>query len=296
MKIVCVLGGTGFVGHSIVRQLSEAGYRVKVLTRNGKKGKHLVSLKNVQVIECDIFNNSELKQALKTATAVINLIGILHESKTISFEHIHTDLPKTVAEICAEIGIPRLMHMSALQASNSAPSKYLRSKAKGEAKVQEYGHKIHVTIFKPSVIFGTCDNFINLFAKLIKILPVILLAKPSAKFQPIYVEDVASAFVKALEDKRTFGKNYDLAGPNIYSLRELIYLVVKALDKRRLIIGLGDKLSYLQACAMEILPIKMMTRDNVRSMEVESISHQSFPDYLNFKPKSLEEVLPTYIY
>jgi NADH dehydrogenase len=296
MKIVCVLGGTGFVGHSVVRQLSEAGYTVKVLTRNGQRGKHLTQLKNVQVIECNVFNNQALKQAIKSATAVINLIGILHESKKMSFEDTHATLPKRLAEICTELGILRLIHMSALQASSSAPSNYLRSKAKGEAEILKYMNKINITIFKPSVIFGACDNFLNLFAKLIKILPVILVAKPNAKFQPIYIEDVSVAFIRALEDKRTYGKTYELAGPNIYSLRELIQLVAKAMNKHRMIIGLNDRLSYLQAWAMELLPVKMMTRDNVRSMEVDSISHQSFPDYLDFQPKALDEVLPTYIY
>jgi NADH dehydrogenase len=296
MKIVCVLGGTGFVGHSVVRQLSEAGYTVKVLTRNGQRGKHLTQLKNVQVIECNVFNNQALKQAIKSATAVINLIGILHESKKMSFEDTHATLPKRLAEICTELEILRLIHMSALQASSSAPSNYLRSKAKGEAEILKYMNKINITIFKPSVIFGACDNFLNLFAKLIKILPVILVAKPNAKFQPIYIEDVSVAFIRALEDKRTYGKTYELAGPNIYSLRELIQLVAKAMNKHRMIIGLNDRLSYLQAWAMELLPVKMMTRDNVRSMEVDSISHQSFPGYLDFKPKALEEVLPTYIH
>ena len=296
MKIVCVLGGTGFVGHAIVRQLSESGYMVKVVTRDCQKGKHLISLKNVQVIECDIFNRSALKQVIKSASAVINLIGILHENKKISFDDIHARLPETLAKICAELGIPRLIHMSALQASNEAPSNYLRSKAKGEAHVMQYANKMHITIFRPSVIFGACDNFLNLFAKLIKILPVILLAKPNAKFQPIYIGDVSTAVVKALDDQRTFGEIYELAGPNVYSLRELIQLVAKALNRHRVIIGLSDKLSYLQAWGMELLPIKMMTRDNVRSMEVDSISHQHFPDYLDFKPKALEEVLPTYIH
>lgn len=295
MKIVCVLGGTGFVGNSIVRQLSEAGYTVKVLSRNCQRGKHLTGLKNVQVIESDVLNPAALKQNLKSATAIINLIGILHETKKISFERIHADLPKTLAEICVELKIPRLVHMSALQASDKAPSCYLQSKASGEKYLANYSDKLTITIFKPSVIFGACDSFINLFAKLIKFLPVILLAKPDAKFQPIYVEDVATAFVSALEEKRTFGKTYELAGPNIYSLRELIQLVAKSLNKTRWIIGLNDSLSYLQAHMLELMPIKMMTRDNVRSMEIDSVSTQGFPDYLDFKPSSLESILPSYI-
>ena len=295
MKIVCILGGTGFVGHSVVRQLSEAGYTVKVLTRNGQKGKHLTQHRGVQVIECNVLNHNALKQALKSTSAVINLIGILHENKKTTFDDIHANLPRDLAKICVECSIPRLIHMSALQASDNAPSKYLRSKAKGEGQIMQYANKINITIFKSSVIFGACDNFINLFTKLIKFLPIILLAKPNAKFQPIYVEDVSMALVKALDDKRTFGKAYELAGPKIYSLQELIQLVAKTANKNRLIIGLNDQLSYLQAWAIELLPVKMMTRDNLLSMEVDSISEQQSLDYFEFRPKALEAVLPTYI-
>ena len=296
MKIICVLGGTGFVGHTIVNKLSAAGYKVKVLTRNCQKSKHLVHVKNVQVIECNVLNDQALKQSLQSATAVINLIGILHEDKKQTFETIHAELPKRLVKICADLGINRILHMSALQARIDAPSSYLRSKAHGEEAICVYQNKINITIFRPSVIFGACDNFLNLFAKLIKFLPVILLAKPNAKFQPIYVEDVASAFVGALEEETTYGKTYELAGPKQYTLRELIQIVGKTLNKHRLIIGLGNKLSYAQAFMMELLPVKLMTCDNLKSMEVDSVSNQNIPDYLNFQPKALEEVLSGYIH
>ena len=295
MKIVCVLGGTGFVGSSIVRQLSEAGYLVKVLTRNCPKGRHLASLKNVQLIECNPSNTSSLKQILKSADVVINLIGILHETTKTSFEEIHTQLPRKLALICKELSIPRFIQMSALQASTSAPSNYLRSKGKAEELLAEFSGDLKITIFQPSVIFGPCDSFINLFAKLIKFLPVILLAKPRARFQPIYVEDVAAAVTQSIQEKRTFGQTYPLTGPKIYTLIELVKLVSEQLHKKRLIVGLNDKFSYLQAWAMEKLPKKMMTRDNVRSMEIDSVSSQNFPDYLDFKPRSLESILPSYI-
>ncbi len=295
MKIICLLGGTGFVGSAIVRQLSDAGYLVKVLTRNCSKGKHLLALKNVQIIECNALNDTSIKQCIKGASAVINLVGILHETKQHSFDAIHADLPQRLVKICKGLGIPRFIHMSALQASETAPSQYLKSKAKGEKFILAYAQNLNITIFKPSIIFGQCDNFINLFAKLIKVLPVILLAKPNAKFQPIFVEDVAHAFVKAIEEKRTYGAIYELAGPKIYSLRELLSLVANTLKKRRLVLGLNDTLSYIQATMMELLPIKLMTRDNLRSMQVDSVSQQAFPDFLDFEPSKLETILPTYI-
>lgn len=295
MKIVCVLGGTGFVGSVIVRQLSEAGYLVKVLTRDCQKGRHLASLKNVQLIECDPLNQNALKQILKSADVVINLIGILHETSKASFEEIHTELPRKLALICKELNIPRFIQMSALQASTSAPSQYLRSKGQAEEFLAEFSKDLKITIFQPSIIFGPCDSFINLFAKLIRVLPVILLAKPHAKFQPIYVEDVAAAVTKSIQEKGTFGKTYPLTGPKTYTLLALVKLVAKQLHKKRLIIGLNDQFSYLQAWAIEKLPKKMMTRDNIRSMEIDSVSSQNFPDYLDFKPRSLESILPSYI-
>jgi uncharacterized protein YbjT (DUF2867 family) len=294
VKIVCVLGGTGFVGHAIVRQLSESGYLVKVLARNIKNGKHLAQLKNVQVIECSL-NTSDLKRSLKSAHAVINLVGILHQSKKNSFDSIHADLPHRLAQICAEFNIPRLIHMSALKASVNAPSEYLRSKGKGEDAVLKFQNKVNITLFRPSVIFGPCDNFINLFAKLIKVFPIIPLAKPLAKFQPIFVEDVSQAVNYALENKTTFGKTYELTGPSIYTLLEIIRLITNTLKKRRLIIGLSDQLSYLQAWGLEQLPLKLMTRDNLRSMQVDNISNVHRPDYFNFEPKTLESILPSYI-
>jgi uncharacterized protein YbjT (DUF2867 family) len=295
MKQVCVLGGSGFVGSAIVRQLSLAGYSVKVLTRRREASKHLILLPNVDVLECDVMDDLSLAKVLKGADAVINLIGILHNSKKASFKAIHAELPARLAKLCAKLGIKRLLHMSALQAAQQAPSAYLRSKAEGETAVLRANKNLDVTVFRPSIIFGRGDGFINLFASLIKLLPVILLAKPNAKFQPIYVEDVAHAFVAALENIETYGKAYDLGGPKVYTLRQLVAYVAVTLGKKRSIIGLNNMFSYLQAFAMELLPVKLMTRDNVRSMEVDSVCVTSFPACLGFQPVALETIVPDYL-
>ncbi|OYZ67443.1 MAG: epimerase, partial [Methylophilaceae bacterium 17-43-7] len=194
-----------------------------------------------------------------------------------------------------DLGIDRFIHMSALQASKSAPSQYLRSKAAGESAVSEFNKKLNVTIFRPSIIFGRHDSFFNLFANLIKFLPVIMLAKPDAKFQPIWVEDVSSCFVNALENPDTYSKTYELGGPQVFTFRELIQKVMSILGVSRPIIGLSDKLSYLQGFAMEFLPVKLMSRDNVRSMRVDSVTGQMLAPELGVSPMPLDAVVPEYL-
>jgi NADH dehydrogenase len=295
MRHVTVLGGSGFVGSAIVRQLSLAGYEVKVLTRRREAAKHIILLPNVDVIECNVMDDAALSKGIKGTDAVINLIGILHNSKKASFTAMHAELPARLAKVCAKLGIKRLVHMSALQASQYAPSAYLRSKSEGENAVLRANKNLDVTVFRPSIIFGRGDGFINLFATLVKLLPVILLAKPNAKFQPIYVEDVAHAFVASLDNIDTYGKAYDLGGPKVYTLRQLVAYVADTLGKKRPIIGLNNMFSYLQAFAMELMPVKLMTRDNVRSMEVDSVCVTSFPAFLGFQPVALETIVPDYL-
>ena len=295
IKKITVLGGAGFVGSSLVTKLDQAGYQINVLTRRREASKHLILLPNVQVTECNIMDNHALKEALQGSDAVINLIGILHESGNATFEAMHHQLPRRVAQMCEELGISRLLHMSALQANQHAPSQYLRSKATGEAAINEFSKKLDITIFKPSVIFGRDDKFLNLFANLVRFLPVIFLAKPDAKFQPIWVEDVTQCFVNALNNTATYGKSYDLGGPTIYTLRELIQKVMAILGKQRPIIGLNDGLSMAQAFMMELMPIKLMSRDNVRSMQVDSVSNQPIAVELGVVPTGLDVIVPEYL-
>jgi uncharacterized protein YbjT (DUF2867 family) len=295
MKKVTVLGGSGFVGSSLVAKLDAAGYQVTVISRRRESAKHLILLPKVQVVQCDIYDQHKLKNMLEGSFAVINLVGILHESGRSSFEQVHHQLPRRLAQLCVELGIDRLIHMGALQASKSAPSQYLRSKAAGESAVSEFNKKLNVTIFKPSIIFGRHDSFFNLFASLVKMLPVIVLAKPDAKFQPIWVEDVTSCMVNALENTDTYSKTYELGGPQVYTFRELIQKVMTILGVSRPIIGLSDKLSYLQGFAMEFLPIKLMSRDNVRSMRVDSVTTQTLAPELGVSLMPLEAVVPEYL-
>ncbi|MDP2247749.1 MAG: complex I NDUFA9 subunit family protein [Nitrosomonadales bacterium] len=292
---VCVLGGSGFVGSAIVHKLSAAGYAVKVLSRRRESAKHLFLLPNVQVVECNVLNDSELSMHMQSCDAVINLIGILHETSKTTFETMHHEFPKRVAALCERLGIKRLLHMSALQTSADAPSAYLRSKALGEAAVMAHSKKVNVTIFQPSVIFGRGDNFLNMFATVVKLMPVVVLAKPDARFQPIWVEDVAEAFVNSLGNIDTYGKAYELGGPRVYTMRELVEFVIFVLGKKRKIVGLNDKLSYWQAYAMEKLPIKLMTRDNFYSMEIDSVCKGPIAEELGVKPTAIEVEVPEYL-
>ncbi len=295
IKRVCIIGGSGFVGSHIAHQLAEKGYAVRVLTRDRERAKHLLVLPSLEVINANVHNPEHLARQLIGMDAVINLVGILHESRKNSFDNAHVQLTQKILDACSVAKVKRVLHMSALAASANAPSAYLRSKAEAEKRVLAF-HQTgdgHATIFCPSVIFGRGDSFVNLFARLIKNLPVVVLACPNARFQPIHVEDVARAFVESLDLARTFGQRYDLCGPSIYLLKDLIGLIAALLGKRRLIIGLSDGLSYLQAWFLEWLPMKLMTRDNYYSMQVDSVCNCEFP--FDFKPISLESVVPDYL-
>ncbi len=295
IKRICLIGGTGFVGRHIVHQLVERGYDVRVLTRNRERAKHLLVLPTAEVIAANVHDPAELARQFSGMDAVINLVGILHESRKNSFDNAHVQLTQKILDACRASDVKRVLQMSALAATADAPSAYLRSKAKAEKRVLAFQQADfgETTIFRPSVIFGQGDSFINLFAKLIKALPVVALACPTARFQPIYVEDVARAFVDSLDQSHTFGQAYNLCGPKIYTLREIIELIAALLGKRRPIIGLGNRLSYLQAWFMEWLPVKLMTRDNYYSMQVDSVCGCEFP--FDFKPSSLESIVPDYL-
>jgi NADH dehydrogenase len=255
----------------------------------------LILLPNVQVTECDVTDNHALKEAMQGSDAVINLVGILHENSGNTFEKIHHQLPRRVAQMCEELGIQRLLHMSAMQTNKHAPSEYLRSKAAGEAAINEFSKKLDITIFKPSVIFGRGDHFLNLFAGLVKYVPIIFLAKPNAKFQPIWVEDVAQCFVNSLENTATYGKSYELSGPNVYTLRQLMQKVMDILGKQRPIIGLNNALSMAQAFMMELSPFQLLSRDNIRSMQVDSICSVPIAPELGVTPASLDVIVPEYL-
>lgn len=289
---VCVIGGSGFVGRHICHQLAALGYRVWVPTRDRERAKRLILLPTVDVVAADIHDPQDLARVVRGSEAVINLVGVLHDGRRQhSFREAHVELARKVVAACRDNGVRRLLHMSALGAAAQAPSAYLRTKGEAETIVRESG--LDATLFRPSVIFGRDDTFLNLFAALLRLLPVVVLASPNARFQPVFVEDVAAAFVKSLQDLDAFGKSYDLCGPRVYTLRELVEIVGTLIGRRRPVIGLNDTLSYWQAFAMELLPVKLMTRDNYYSMKVDSVCTCDFP--FGIRPVALEAAAPEWL-
>jgi len=290
---VLVLGGSGFVGRHVVNALAAAGHFAVVLTRRRSRAGHLLPLPTVQVVEADPYDAPTLVRYARGMTAAINLVGVLHEHAHTTFERAHVELPRALAAACRTAGVGRLVHMSALGAAADAPSRYLRSKADGEAAVVASG--VAATIFRPSVIFGREDTFLNLFAKLARWFPVLPLAGANARFQPIYVGDVAACFERALDDNETIGERYSLCGPKVYTLAELVRYVAETIGHPRPVVPLGPGLSTLQARVMELLPGSLLTRDNLASMQVDNVCDGAFPARLGVVPTALEAIAPEYL-
>ncbi|MBT8125779.1 MAG: complex I NDUFA9 subunit family protein [Gammaproteobacteria bacterium] len=292
---ICILGGTGFIGSHLCAELVGRGHHLKVLTRQRERHRALLVLPSLDLIQVDIHNESDLKQHFENCDAVINLVGILNEKghDGSGFKVAHVELARKVITMCSTHKVPRLLHMSALNASPDEKSFYLRTKGEAENYVHTFAaNKIAVTSFRPSVIFGAEDSFINRFANILKITPIMFpLACPDTKFAPVYVDDVVQIMANALTDKQTFGQRINLCGPKQYSLKELVKYVAYMSNLRRTIIGLPNWASKLQANILEFLPGKPFSVDNYLSLQKDSVC--SDDDILC--PTSLESIVPGYL-
>jgi len=289
LQRVLVVGGSGFIGRHVVAALVRRGVRVTVPSRRRERAKHLILLPTVEVVEANVLEAGVLDRLVRGQDAVINLVGVLHGP---DFEKAHVELPRAIVAACRANGVKRLVHMSALGAAVDGPSEYQRSKGRGEQAVLE-AKDLDVTVFRPSVVFGPEDRFLNTFACLARFTPVLAVPCPDARFQPVYVGDVAEAFVAALSELDSHGRSYELGGPREYTLRQIVQHVCEWTGRRRLVIGLPDTLSYIQAWFLEKLPMQLMSVDNVRSMKAANTTQSRFP--FGMQPQALEAVAPGYL-
>lgn len=294
---ICVLGGTGFVGREIVSRLAEAGHWVRVPTRAPAHAQRLSVLPTVQIVAADVHDRRTLAELLSGMDAVINLIGILNETRRARFRDVHVALAVKLVEEARRVRVPRLVHMSAAGAdAERAPSRYLRSKGKAEALVRAATASLDVTIFRPSLIFGPGDSLTERFIRLLRLGGGLLpLARPRARFAPVYVDDVARAFVRALGDRAAVGRAYDLCGPDVLTLEQIVRAAAGAAGSRCRIVRLPDFLARLEGLVLGLLPGKPFTLDNFRSLTIDALCSENGFARLGIEPQRMAAVLPAYL-
>ena len=287
---VALIGGAGFVGRHLTHHLNNRGYQCRVLTRHAHRQAGLRV--SAEVVEVDPYDLHALTDALRGYDVVVNLVGILNSSTREDFRKVHVTLPETVVEACHRAGARRLLHMSALQADQATgSSQYLRSKGEGENRAHTLGQPdIAVTSFRPSVIFGADDSFLNRFSALLKIPGPLPLACAGARFAPVYVQDVVEAMANALPDPATFGRRYELCGPDEFTLQEIVRLVARCSGNDKLVVPLPDWLSRLQASLLQHVPGKPFTPDNYQSLRTASVCTDNGLQQLGVDPTPLHDV------
>lgn len=304
MKKVLLLGGTGFVGRHVCEKLARLDWRITVPTRRANQAQHLQHLPRLEVVAADVHDEATLAQLISGHDAVVNLVAILHGTAA-AFERTHVELPAKLARARLATGAKRLVHISALgaepAAAETAPSLYLRSKSRGEAVLQTAAADgLQLTVLRPSVIFGADDQFLNLFARLQRVFPVMPLAGAQARFQPVWVEDVAQAIVHCLQNPASIGQTYEACGPDIFTLKQLVQLAGRysGLRHARPVIPLPMTLGRLQAGLMELLPGQpLMSRDNLDSMRIDNVASGRLPGLaaLGITPAALGAIAPGYL-
>jgi NADH dehydrogenase len=298
MARVLLLGGSGFIGRHVAERLARDQHAITIPTRRRERLRSdLITLPTVDLVTADIHDDATLERLIGDSDVVINLVGILHSRSGSpygpDFQRVHVELPRRIAQGCMKAGVTRLLHMSALGAAADGPSEYLRSRGAGEAAVREAGGALAITIFRPSVVFGPGDSFLTLFARMQRWVPVVPLAMSNARFQPVFVEDVAEAIACAIKDPASAGQTFELAGPQVFTLGELVAFAGKASGHARPIIALPRWAGVMQAFVMERLPGRLLSRDNLRSMAVDNVSQAPWP--FGIKPTALAVVASTWL-
>ena len=299
-QICTILGGGGFIGRYLVRNLTKKNYRCIITTRKAFQKGYLKTQATpgaIELIDWNPNNFSELKEAIKNSDVVINLIGILYETRKQKFYNIHTNIPEAVAKICSESDVKKFIHVSAIGASENSKSLYQKSKFQGEVRALE--NFKNTVVIRPSVVCGTEDNFTNLFSKL-SILPVIPVVGINYKFQPILVNDVADAIVHAIELKGNEGKIYEIGGPKVISFGDMVKSILKTINKKRFVVPMPMPIAKIQSSILSLLPIPpILTKDQCEILSeadnVVSNNHMTLQD-LNVKPSDVEEAMKKWLW
>jgi len=273
-RSILLLGGSGFIGKHLAFALANRGWQVTVPSRRPHRNRGLLVHPNIRLLEANITDSNELSNLCAGQQAVINLVGILHERRKGDFRRYHVDFIKSVVEACSAAGIKRLLHVSALGANQATGSSlYLRSKGEGENLLHTFGQRgLNVTSFQPSVVFGKDDDFINRFAGILKLFfGYFPLACPNSKLAPVYVGDLVEKMANAIDDRDTFAKHYTVCGPEVFTLRQILELIIDTLQLPVRVMPLSNGLSRLQALILQNLPGKLFTMDNYRSLQTDNV-------------------------
>ncbi len=297
---VCILGGTGFVGRHLTARLTADGIECRIPTRYTEQYRAIRLNGPVELVKSNVFDPKQLRSLFTDCDAVINLIGILNQGGNTSFQRIHVKLPDMIIAACKSTKVSRLLHMSALNASTTGDvSDYLRTKGEAQNRVLTNSSRhggLNVTSFGPSVIFGPDDSFFNRFAGLLKLSPGLFpLACPNSCFAPVYVGDVARAFTESLHNSKTWKKHYELCGPRIFTLRELVEYTAKQMGLNRKIIGLSDTFSRIQAHLLGHFPGKPFSYDNYRSLQIDSVCSKDGLSELGIQATDIDAIVPYYL-
>ena len=299
-KIIAIFGAGGFIGKYLIRELTKLEYRIKIATRNPYlKGylKPLGSPGQIELFKTNIFNSEDVNRVLENCDLAINLVGILYETKKQKFSHIHSQFPYLLSNLCNEMGIKNLVHISALGIKERHPSHYMQSKLQGEKNIKD-NFKFSV-ILRPSIVFGPEDKFFNTFASIAQFSPFLpLVGGGKTKFAPIYVGDVAKAIVKAIELNNSEPKIYELGGPKNYSFKELMEILLIEIKKKRLLIPIPFGVAKFQSYFLQMMSNPLLTPDQVELLKHNNIisgDHPALKD-LGITGTSIQSILPKYIY
>lgn len=299
-RLVTIFGGSGFLGRHIVRALANDGWRIRVAVRRPNNALFLRPMGRVgqiQLVKANALDDETVESALRGADAAINLVGILFQTGSQRFDAVHVGAADRIARAAAELGVKRLLHVSALGIDRNEASVYARTKTLGEQRVREAFPS--ATIFRPSVLFGPEDDFFNKFAWLARLAPALpLIGGGGTKFQPVFAGDVARAIAVALKDSETAGKTYELGGPEIMTLKEVMELVLKETRRSRFLVPVPFGLAKLTAIALGLLPKPLLTFDQVRLLETDNVVSEgalTFRD-LGIVPEALAAILPSYLW